>query len=70
MGHTNEHITTNIHTYKYTKDDMRQWYPYYTTWEEHVVVVIHVFVVRAIFLLFYNDQYTGSVEKWLGNKDS
>ena len=66
--HTNEHISTDIHTYKYIKEPMRQWYPYSTKWEENIVVILHVYVSRAIFLLFYYDQDTGSVEKLLGNK--
>ena len=52
------------------KVSMRKWYPYSTKQEENIVVIIHVYVARAIFILFYDDQDTESVEKWLGKKYS
>ena len=55
MGNINEHISTNIHTYKYIKDYMRQWYPYSKKCEGNIVVNLHIYEARTIYLLFYDD---------------
>ena len=35
---------------------MGQQYPYYTIWEEKIVVILHIYGVRANFLLIYDNQ--------------
>ena len=47
-----EKILTN----KYTNDSMGKQYLYSTRWEQNVVANIHIYVARAIFLLFYDNQ--------------
>ena len=39
---------------------MSQLYPYYTRWEGNVVLIIHIYGARAIFLLFCDRQDTES----------
>ena len=39
---------------------MGQQYTYSTRWKQNIVVVIHIYGVRAIFLLYYNHQDTES----------
>ena len=60
IGNINEHVSNNIHTYKYIKDSMRQLYPYSTKREENIVAILHIDGAKAIFLLFYDDRDTGS----------
>ena len=55
MGNINENISTNIHTYKYIKDSMRQWYPYSTKFEGNIVIILYIYEARTIYLLFYDD---------------
>ena len=54
-GNINEHISNNIHTCKYIKGFMGQWYPHYFKWEENIVVILHIYGARTILLLFYDD---------------
>ena len=35
-----------------TKESMGQWYPYYTILDQNIVVLLHIYVNIAIFLLF------------------
>ena len=37
---------------------MGQWYTYSTKWEKIIVEILHIYVTRAIYLLFYYDQDT------------
>ena len=37
---------------------MEQLYTYSTKWEDNIMVIIHIYGDRAIFLLFYDDKYT------------
>ena len=55
MGNINEHISTNIDTYKYIKVSMGQLYSYYKKWEGNIVVILHIYEVRTIYLIFYDD---------------
>ena len=34
---------------------MRQWYQYCKKWEENIVVILHIYGAKDIFLLFYDD---------------
>ena len=45
---------------KNIKGYMVQLYTYYTIWEKNIVVIIHIYGARAIFLLFYYHQDTES----------
>ena len=37
---------------------MEKGHPYSTKLEDRIVVIIHIYGDRAIFLLFYDDKYT------------
>ena len=39
---------------------MGQLYPYCTKWEKNIVETIHIYVTRAMYLLFCDDQDTES----------
>ena len=39
---------------------MGQQYPYYTIWENNIVVIIHIDGTRVMFLLFFIHQNTES----------
>ena len=45
---------------KKTKGYMGQQYSYSTRWEKNIVAIIHIYVDRAIFPLFYYHQDTES----------
>ena len=59
-----ESESTNINTYKDIKFYMGQQYPYPTRWVKNIVVLIHIYGARTIFLLFFYHQDTksGSLE--------
>ena len=60
MGNINEHISTNINTSKYIKGSMVKLYPYSTKRDKTIVVILHIDVSRAIFLIFNDYQETES----------
>ena len=37
---------------------MGQQYTYSTRWEQNIMAIIHIYVPKAIFLLFYDNQDT------------
>ena len=37
---------------------MVKWYPYSTKWEKNIVMIRHIYLAIAIFLLFCDDQDT------------
>ena len=37
-----------------------QQYPYYTIWENNIVVILHIYESVAIFLIFCDHKYTES----------
>ena len=37
---------------------MGKWYPQYTKRKKDAVEILHIYEARAIFLLFYDDQFT------------
>ena len=43
---------------------MGQRYPQYTIWEKNIIVILHIYGDRAIYLFFYNHQDTES-ESWV-----
>ena len=52
MVNRNENFSTNIHLLKHFKGNMGQLYPYSTKWEKNIVGILHIYVTRAIYLLF------------------
>ena len=53
----NDNFSTNIHNF-FIKRYIGQWYPHSTKWENNTVLILHICGVRAIFVLFYDDQDT------------
>ena len=53
-------IPQPISKHKKIQVSMVQWYPYYTRWVNNIVVVLHIYGARGIFLLFCNHQDTES----------
>ena len=55
-----ESESTNINTEKNIRDSMEQRCPYFTIWVKNIVVFIHIYGSRVIFVLFCDHQYTES----------
>ena len=51
-------IPGEIFTHKNIKGSMVQRCPYQKKWDNNIVAIIHMYEVRVIFLIFYDNQYT------------
>ena len=59
-----EFESTNINTEKEIKGYMGQRYPYPKIWVKNIMVVIHIYGARVIFVLFYDHQDTESESQY------